>query len=211
MDRFFKVPFMSSRGFIKALITLMLGVFAVFPIPQAFAEPASDVILQSTDDRYHDICILGGHLYYNGEDGIMRCGLDGSGLKIFSAAAGSLFTDGETLYCGTRSEITRISEDGTVERLLKVSPLVNEGAFAIMNTMSHFTARGEWVYYVLTMAQDYELWAVGTDGQQNHRICSICPPDCEIEDVFLSGSDDGIYVRFSDPSEGSWSLVRVLP
>ena len=101
--------------------------------------------------------------------------------------------------------------DGAVERLLKVSPLVNEGAFAIMNTMSHFTARGEWVYYVLTMAQDYELWAVGTDGQQNHRICSICPPDCEIEDVFLSGSDDGIYVRFSDLSEGSWSLVRVLP
>lgn len=200
---------MSAKVFIKAIISLLLGVLVVLPFSHASAESASNVILQSTNARYHDSCILGEHLYYNSSDGIMSCGLDGSDLKTVSVRTGNLFTDGQALYCGTQSEIIRISEDDTEELLLKVSPLVNEGAFAIMNTMSHFAAHSEWIYYVLTMAQDYELWAVGTAGQQNHRICSVCPPDCEIEDVFLSSSDDGLYVRYSAPSDGSWSLVKV--
>ena len=200
---------MSAKVFLKGIITLLLGVVVVLPSTHASAASTADVILQSANDRYHDICILGEHLYYNGEDGIMSCRLDGSDLKTVSVRTGNLFTDGESLYCGTQSEIIRISEDGTEEQLLRVSPLVNEGAFAIMNTMSHFAARSEWVYYILTMAQDYELWAVAANGQQNHRICSVCPPDCVIEGVFPASSDDGVYVRYSDPSEGSWSLVKV--
>ncbi len=200
---------MPARGFIKAIITLLLGVLIVLPLTHASAAPIANVILQSTDEPYHGICILGEYLYYNGDDGIMRCGLDGSDLKNISARTGNLFTDGEILYCGTQNEIIRISEDGTEEQLLKVFPLVNEGSFSIMNTMSHFAADSEWVYYVLTMATDYSLWAIDTNGQQNHRICSICPPDCAVEDVFLPGSDDGIYVRYSNPSEGSWSLVKI--
>ena len=200
---------MPAKVFLKGIITLLLGVIVVLPSTHASAASTADVILQSANDRYHDICILGEHLYYNGEDGIMSCRLDGSDLKTVSVRTGNLFTDGKSLYCGTQSEIIRISEDGTEEQLLRVSPLVNEGAFAIMNTMSHFAARSEWVYYILTMAQDYELWAVAANGQQNHRICSVCPPDCVIEGVFPASSDDGVYVRYSDPSEGSWSLVKV--
>ena len=200
---------MPAKVFLKGIITLLLGVIVVLPSTHASAASTADVILQSANDRYHDICILGEHLYYNGEDGIMSCRLDGSDLKTVSVRTGNLFSDSESLYCGTQSEIIRISEDGTEEQLLRVSPLVNEGAFAIMNTMSHFAARSEWVYYILTMAQDYELWAVAANGQQNHRICSVCPPDCVIEGVFPASSDDGVYVRYSDPSEGSWSLVKV--
>ena len=200
---------MPAKVFLKGIITLLLGVVVVLPSTHASAASTADVILQSANDRCHDICILGEHLYYNGEDGIMSCRLDGSDLKTVSVRTGNLFTDGESLYCGMQSEIIRISEDGTEEQLLRVSPLVNEGAFAIMNTMSHFAARSEWVYYILTMAQDYELWAVAANGQQNHRICSVCPPDCVIEGVFPASSDDGVYVRYSDPSEGSWSLVKV--
>lgn len=200
---------MSAKAIIKAIITLLLGALVIIPFTQASAEAVSNIIFQSTNDRYHDICFLGEYLYYNGDGGIMRCDLNGSDLSRISTRFGNLFTDGETLYCGTQSEIISVSKDGTEEQILKVSPLVNEGAFSIMNTMSHFTVDSEWIYYVLTMAQDYELWAVVTNGQQNHRICSICPPECEIEDVFPSSSDDSIYVHYSDPSKESWSLLRI--
>lgn len=200
---------MFPKRFIKAIITLLLAVLVVFPYTHASAASVPNIILQSTDICSHDICFLGEHLYYNGPAGIVRCSPDGSDLSTISDKTGNLFTDGKALYCGTQSEIIRISENGTEEQILKVSPLVNEGAFSIMNTMSHFTARNEWIYYILTMAQDYELWAVGTNGQQNHRVCSVCPPDCNIEDVFLCSSQGDIYVRYADPSEGSWSLLAV--
>ena len=155
------------------------------------------------------ICKVGDRLYYFGAEGVMSCATDGSDPKLISKQTGTLFTDGETLFRGTQSQITRLNPDGTEELVLQVHPLVNEGAFAIMNTMDHFAARDGQIYYVLTMAQDYELWTVGTDGSDDRRICSICPPEREILGLYLLEDLEGVYVQFSNEDGTSWSLIRV--
>ncbi len=129
---------------------------------------------------------------------------DESGWKAVAAQGGSLFSDGTTLYCGTRSQIFRLTDQGT-EPVFRVIPLVNEGAFAVMNTMGPFAARDGWLYYVLTMAQDYELWRVRTDGREDQRLGSVCPPDREILGLSLSDATNTAYVFFRD-AEGGLAL-----
>ena len=122
---------------------------------------------------------------------------------------GTLFCDEENLYCGTESEIVRISENGTEEVILTVQPLVNEGAFAIMNMMDCFAAHDGWIYYVLTMATGLGLWRVGTDGSGNSRICQICPPENTILAPIRFGNGNEIYIQYGSKDGESWSLICV--
>lgn len=199
---------------IKCLLLLLAGVLLLSAAPgisaQASAEERSVTVIDGTGavDSLQ-ICKVGDRLYYFDTEGLVSCASDGSDWKLISKQTGTLFTDGETLFRGTQSKITRLNPDGTEETILKVSPLVNEGAFAIMNTMDHFAARDGQIYYVLTMAQDYELWTVGTDGSDDKRICSICPPEREILGLYLLEDLEGVYVQFSNEDGTSWSLIRV--
>lgn len=196
------------------LLTLLVGVLILLVVQgdraQAAAETRSVTVIDGTGavDSLQ-ICKVGDRLYYLDAEGLGCCTPDGSGREVISKQTGTLFTDGETLFRGTKSIITRLNPDGTEETILKVSPLVNEGAFAIMNTMDHFVVRDGQIYYVLTMAQDFELWTVGTDGSDNRRICSICPPEREILGVYLFEDLEGVYVQFSHEDGTGWSLIRV--
>ena len=199
---------------IKCLLLLLAGVLLLSAAPgisaQASAEERSVTVIDGTGavDSLQ-ICKVGDRLYYFDTEGLVSCASDGSDRKLISKQTGTLFTDGETLFRGTQSKITRLNPDGTEELVLQVHPLVNEGAFAIMNTMDHFAARDGQIYYVLTMAQDYELWTVGTDGSDDRRICSICPPEREILGLYLLEDLEGVYVQFSNEDGTSWSLIRV--
>ena len=198
----------------KLFTLLLTAVLALSVVPwggvQAAAEERSVTVIDGTGAADSlQICKVGDRLYYFGAEGVMSCATDGSEPKLISKQTGTLFTDGETLFRGTQSQITRLNPDGTEELVLQVHPLVNEGAFAIMNTMDHFAARDGQIYYVLTMAQDYELWTVGTDGSDDRRICSICPPEREILGLYLIEDLEGVYVQFSNEDGTSWSLIRV--
>ncbi|MBQ7436166.1 MAG: hypothetical protein IJV30_02430 [Oscillospiraceae bacterium] len=198
----------------KLLTLLLTGVLILSVVPcdgvQAAAEERSVTVIDGTGAADSlQICRVGDRLYYLDAEGLVSCAPDGSDRQVISNQTGTLFTDGETLFRGTQSKITRLYPDGTEETILKVSPLVNEGAFAIMNTMDHFAARDGQIYYVLTMAQDYELWTVGTNGSDDRRICSICPPEREILGLYLFEDLEGVYVQFSNEDGTGWSLIRV--
>ena len=199
---------------IKLLLLLLAGVLLLSAAPgisaQASAEERSVTVIDGTGavDSLQ-ICKVGDRLYYYDTEGVVSCASDGSDRELISKQTGTLFTDGEALFLGTQSKITRLNPDGTEELVLQVHPLVNEGAFAIMNTMDHFAVRDGQIYYVLTMAQDYELWTVGTDGSDDRRICSICPPEREILGLYLLEDLEGVYVQFSNEDGTSWSLIRV--
>ena len=199
---------------IKCLLLLLAGVLLLSAAPgisaQASADERSVTVIDGTGavDSLQ-ICKVGDRLYYFDTEGLVSCASDGSDRKLISKQTGTLFTDGETLFRGTQSKITRLNPDGTEELVLQVHPLVNEGAFAIMNTMDHFAVRDGQIYYVLTMAQDYELWTVGTDGSDDRRICSICPPEREILGLYLLEDLEGVYVQFINEDGTSWSLIRV--
>lgn len=202
------------KRYIKFLTLLLAGVLILSAVPGAATSAAAEertekVIVGTGAADSLQICKVGDRLYYFGAEGVMSCATDGSDPKLISKQTGTLFTDGETLFCGTQSKITRLNPDGTEELVLQVHPLVNEGAFAIMNTMDHFAVRDGQIYYVLTMAQDYELWTVGTDGSDDRRICSICPPEREILGLYLLEDLEGVYVQFSNEDGTSWSLIRV--
>ena len=202
------------KRYIKLLTLLLAGVLILSAVPEAATSAAAEertatVIVETGAADSLQICKVGDQLYYFGAEGVMSCATDGSDPKLISKQTGALFTDGETLFRGTQSKITRLNPDGTEELVLQVYPLVNEGAFAIMNTMDHFAARDGQIYYVLTMAQDYELWTVGTDGSDDRRICSICPPEREILGLYLLEDLEGVYVQFSNEDGTSWSLIRV--
>ena len=199
---------------ITLLLLLLAGVLLLSAAPeisvQAAAEERSVTVIDGTGAADSlQICRVGDRLYYLDAEGLVSCAPDGSDRQVISNQTGTLFTDGETLFRGTQSKITRLYPDGTEETILKVSPLVNEGAFAIMNTMDHFAARDGQIYYVLTMAQDYELWTVGTNGSDDRRICSICPPEREILGLYLFEDLEGVYVQFSNEDGTGWSLIRV--
>ena len=198
----------------KLFTLLLTAVLALSVVPwggvQAAAEERSVTVIDGTGAADSlQICKAGDRLYYFGAEGLVNCAPDGSDRQVISNQTGTLFTDGEILFRGTQSKITRLNPDGTEELVLQVHPLVNEGAFAIMNTMDHFAARDGQIYYVLTMAQDYELWTVGTDGSDDRRICSICPPEREILGLYLLEDLEGVYVQFSNEDGTSWSLIRV--
>ena len=202
------------KRYIKFLTLLLAGVLILSAVPGAATSAAAEertekVIVGTGAADSLQICKAGDRLYYFGAEGVMSCATDGSDPKLISKQTGTLFTDGETLFRGTQSKITRLNPDGTEELVLQVHPLVNEGAFAIMNTMDHFAVRDGQIYYVLTMAQDYELWTVGTDGSDDRRICSICPPEREILGLYLLEDLEGVYVQFSNEDGTSWSLIRV--
>ena len=202
------------KRYIKFLTLLLAGVLILSAVPGAATSAAAEertekVIVGTGAADSLQICKVGDRLYYFGAEGVMSCATDGSEPKLISKQSGALFTDGETLFRGTQSKITRLNPDGTEELVLQVHPLVNEGAFAIMNTMDHFAVRDGQIYYVLTMAQDYELWTVGTDGSDDRRICSICPPEREILGLYLLEDLEGVYVQFSNEDGTSWSLIRV--
>ena len=156
---------------------------------------------------YPSVCVLDGCLCYAGTDGIMRISGDKADPEKISSQTGWVFTDGDALYCATESSIYRIADGQGEELVLRVYPLVNEGAFAVMNTMSRFAAGNGQIYYVLTMAQDYELWKVDTDGSGNSRLASICPPDREIMMLLYAPSEDRVYVRFTAPEGLIWKAI----
>ena len=196
------------------LLTLLVGVLILLVVPgdstQAAAETRSVTVIDGTGAADSlQICKVGERLYYLDAEGLGSCTPDGSDRELISKQTGTLFTDGKILFRGTQSKITRLNPDGTEELVLQVYPLVNEGAFAIMNTMEHFAVQDGQIYYVLTMAQDFELWTVGTDGSDNRRICSICPPEREILGVYLFEDLEGVYVQFSNEDGTGWSLIRV--
>ena len=202
------------KRYIKFLTLLLARVLILSAVPgtatsAAAEERTATVIVGSGAADSLQICRVGDRLYFLDAEGLVSCAADGSDRELISKQTGTLFTDGEALFLGTQSKITRLNPDGTEELVLQVHPLVNEGAFAIMNTMDHFAVRDGQIYYVLTMAQDYELWTVGTDGSDDRRICSICPPEREILGLYLIEDLEGVYVQFSNEDGTSWSLIRV--
>ena len=202
------------KRYIKLLTLLLAGVLILSAVPgtatsAAAEERTATVIVGTGAADSLQICRVGDRLYFLDAEGLVSCASDGSDRELISKQTGTLFTDGEALFLGTQSKITRLNPDGTEELVLQVHPLVNEGAFAIMNTMDHFAVRDGQIYYVLTMAQDYELWTVGTDGSDDRRICSICPPEREILGLYLLEDLEGVYVQFSNEDGTSWSLIRV--
>ena len=202
------------KRYIKLLTLLLAGVLILSAVPEAATSAAAEertekVIVGTGAADSLQICRVGDRLYFLDAEGLVSCASDGSDRELISKQTGTLFTDGEALFLGTQSKITRLNPDGTEELVLQVHPLVNEGAFAIMNTMDHFAVRDGQIYYVLTMAQDYELWTVGTDGSDDRRICSICPPEREILGLYLLEDLEGVYVQFSNEDGTSWSLIRV--
>ena len=202
------------KRYIKFLTLLLARVLILSAVPgtatsAAAEERTATVIVGTGAADSLQICRVGDRLYFLDAEGLVSCASDGSDRELISKQTGTLFTDGEALFLGTQSKITRLNPDGTEELVLQVHPLVNEGAFAIMNTMDHFAVRDGQIYYVLTMAQDYELWTVGTDGSDDRRICSICPPEREILGLYLLEDLEGVYVQFSNEDGTSWSLIRV--
>ncbi len=169
----------------------------------------SSLLASDFSERYPGVCVLDGCLYYTGVDGIMCISEGGAEPAEVSKRTGWIFTDGDELYCGTESSIFRITGNENEDPVLRVKPLVNEGAFAVMNTMSRFAATEGKIYYVLTMAQDYELWTVGTDGSNNSRIASICPPDREITALIYAPTEECVYIQFTDTDGLSWKAVNV--
>ena len=174
----------------------------------ALADEAPCVIAEGVD-QYPDALLLNGRLCYVGEEGIMSCAPDGTDAVRLSEQKGTLFSDGEELFCGTKSRITRIAPNGGETLVLEVYTLVNEGAFRIMNTMGPFAVRNGRIYYVLTMAQDLELWTVECDGEGNRRLASICPPDREVLELLLPEDGEDVFVRYTGENGESWSLARV--
>ncbi len=195
----------------RALGSLLLAAALLSGLPgtgAALAEEAPRVVAEGAD-QYPDALFLGGRLCYVGGEGILSCAPDGSDARLLSAHKGTLFTDGEALFCGSKSRITRIDPDGGETLVLEVYPLVNEGAFRIMNTMGPFAVRNGWIYYTLTMAQDLELWKVGTDGEGNRRVASICPPDREVLELLLPEDGEDVFARCSGEDGERWSLFRL--
>ena len=202
-------PIRTHRMFILVLLPMLLYFACRAPF-FAHAEAAVEKLIPGEGlAESAPPCVLGDRCYYSAAEGVMSCALDGSDPRLVFPGPGTVFTDGESLYRGTQSEITRLTAEGEEELLLRVYPLVNEGAFAIMNTMSHFAAREGSVYYVLTMAQDYELWKLSADGS-TARLCSLCPPECTVLDLFFWEGAEGIFVRYQAEEDPGWTLLRVL-
>lgn len=199
----------TAKRFLPVLLSMVICFSCLSPIVSFAEDGACTVLVDGGQTADSSFCFLGDRFYYNGTDGVTSCRLDGTDLHLVSPESGTLFTDGESLYCGSKSKIVRLGDDDEDEVLLRVYPLVNEGAFSIMNTMGHFAARDDSIYYVLTMAQDYELWKIHADGSGNQRLCSLCPPDCCILDVFFSDSLDGIFVRYCEDDAADWTLLRI--
>jgi len=200
---------MKVKKIILCFLSALLLFSGLFHAASFADEDTKTVIFDDGLPTDTAFCVPGDRLCYHSAEGIISCALDGTDRKIVSAKTGTLFSDGKELFLGSQSEIIRIADDGEEELLLRVYPLVNEGAFAIMNTMSHFAARDGVVYYVLTMAQDYELWKVSTEDGSNQRVCSICPPDCEILEMSLRENADGIFIRYRNQDSTGCTLLYV--
>ena len=166
--------------------------------------------LPNVSDNYPEVLRLDGRIYYNSEAGIIRCLADGSGEEAFSPHSGHLITDGKDIYCFNSRQILRLSQDGSEETVLKVSPIVNEAYFTTMNTIGEATVFGDTVYYVFKLFENYELWAVGTDGSGNHYIDTICHVEKTVEGLELSEDGSIIVARYSDRGEKEEKEIRIF-
>lgn len=171
----------------------------------------SSFSLPSVSEKYPEVLFLDGRIYYNSDAGIIRCLADGTEKDVFSLHSGHLITDGKDVYCYNSREILRFSHDGSEETVLKVSPIVNEAYFTTMNTIAEATVFSDTVYYVFKLFENYELWAVGTDGGANHYIDTICHVEKTIEGLKLAEGNSMIVVRYSDlGGEAVEKQIRII-
>lgn len=137
----------------------------------AVSEGSETLIADDLSPRFTRPVMLNGRLYYCTDEGCTVSVLpDGSDRKTECSDRGFLMTDGENIYIGDDRHIAKLLPDGSVEILLKVRPLVNEGYFTVMNMIECMCISGDKIYYTLKLAELFELREIGTDGTGDRRI-----------------------------------------
>ena len=113
---------------------------------------------------FPSLCFVDGCLVYNGQEGTVAVGPDGS-RKTLSSRKGRLFSSGSDLYFKYGiNEIYRLSLDG------ESTQLINAESGSFITTASCI---GGWIYYALETEENIELWRLSSDGAQNEYIADL--------------------------------------